>query len=709
MILKSISLLFIKHVLSAISDDEVEGIQPITQQELDALLQDQHKFDNVTRPDEIRGAQIAGPADINANKSKVKVLKANNWDMCGYPSIDYRTDLFYVGDSYPMSYKDVTDRTLRTGKIPIERIVGGQQSTKHSWPWQVRVRPCNSIGRCTFLCGGSIISERWVVTAAHCIPYRADRGVITAGAHHLRYNEDPEFNDPHAKNYTIDRVIVHEGWSKFTKQNDIALVHVNQDFNFKASEGHIAPVCLPSSDACLNDHTACAVTGWGWTREGGSISENLQEVAVRIIPHDTCKSATFYQNDVHESQVCAGYAEGGQDSCAGDSGGPLVCKSGTENNNFVLYGLVSWGYGCARQNKPGVYTRIAYFMPWIQSKIALTTGNDVKQLGPENSQCLTCTNHPWSRKCDETTNENGSGNLALGPVVPIPTPPAPKEPESESTNESLEGGSLTSLSSPDSHCRRPTLFNNPGEIAYYATPNWPRNYNNNARCKWAIGDNRVARNGEGTWTSYLKVIKANFGDRRCGRSDKIVVRCQALKTVKILCQVRKPVVLSCPGPMDVEFSSNGAKNYQGAIFATKFVQQELNDCGVATHISIDPKDPFNQNIVSVNPLPPQKTCEFNLSVPEGKLLGLKLLPSTILGAVESRNRVTKKIKLLRCRDKAMFYDCDGKQIAYKACGRMWWKLRPTYKSNCNSMKVILQTDQYNRGQRIDWQFYAIDE
>ena len=100
--------------------------------------------------------------------------------------------------------------------------------------------------------------------------------------------------------------------------------------------------------------TPCVVTGWGLVSEYGGFPDELQEVAVKLIDRERCRQYSGYEKLTDRMQ-CAGYESGKKDACSGDSGGPLVCKAGGKNSNgpWVLYGIVSWGYGCARPGNPG--------------------------------------------------------------------------------------------------------------------------------------------------------------------------------------------------------------------------------------------------------------------------------------------------------------------------------------------------------------------
>ena len=108
------------------------------------------------------------------------------------------------------------------------------------------------------------------------------------------------------------------------------------------------PLCLPKQNGvCFEAETKCVVVGWGYLKERGPTSQKLMQVAVEILDHETCNSNDWYNGAVSEGMICAGFVEGGRDSCSGDSGGALICKSESEEtveNAWVHYGIVSWGY-----------------------------------------------------------------------------------------------------------------------------------------------------------------------------------------------------------------------------------------------------------------------------------------------------------------------------------------------------------------------------
>ena len=176
-----------------------------------------------------------------------------------------------------------------------------------------------------------------------------------------------DLNSTDEPNKHIDRkahiVASHPKFNKTTFEYDLALVRFYEPVDFQPN---IIPICLPDTDNDLVGEEGW-VTGWGRKSEYGQISPVLREVHLPIISNAKCMAMYRMsgQNEwIPRIFLCAGTANGGQDSCEGDSGGPLVIKG--NNGRFQLAGIISWGIGCGDRNRPGVYTRISEFRNWIK-------------------------------------------------------------------------------------------------------------------------------------------------------------------------------------------------------------------------------------------------------------------------------------------------------------------------------------------------------
>jgi secreted trypsin-like serine protease len=225
------------------------------------------------------------------------------------------------------------------------RIVGGEDTDIKDHPWQVALSIDGA------LCGGVIVHERWVLTAAHCFDSDDAKVVrIKAGATSYRVGGVWQ---------PVARVVLHKFDPK-TKENDLALVKLKS-----RPAGRSIPFIKPGQK--LAECQPLEVTGWGRTKAGvrGS-SQKLQKATVPYIDRATCNEPRSYNGAIPPSMLCAGYHE--KDACQGDSGGPLVLRSKEEGD--VLVGIVSWGESCGKQFKYGVYTRIDAHRAWILGVIA---------------------------------------------------------------------------------------------------------------------------------------------------------------------------------------------------------------------------------------------------------------------------------------------------------------------------------------------------
>ncbi|KAL4674403.1 hypothetical protein H8959_018337 [Pygathrix nigripes] len=160
----------------------------------------------------------------------------------------------------------------------------------------------------------------------------------------------------------VARIYKHPFYNLYTLDYDVALLELAGPVRRSRL---VRPICLPEPLPRPPDGARCVITGWGSVREGGSMARQLQKAAVRLLSEQTCRR--FYPVQISSRMLCAGFPQGGVDSCSGDAGGPLACRE--PSGRWVLTGVTSWGYGCGRPHFPGVYTRVAAVRGWIGQHI----------------------------------------------------------------------------------------------------------------------------------------------------------------------------------------------------------------------------------------------------------------------------------------------------------------------------------------------------
>ncbi|XP_069668904.1 trypsin-1 isoform X2 [Periplaneta americana] len=243
------------------------------------------------------------------------------------------------------------------------RIVGGESANPGEFPWLVSITR-----RGGHFCGGTLINKRWVVTAAHCmcsglIELPVEHVRVTVGEHDLAKRETPL-----AQEVRVRRLVLHPDYRCERYDHDIALLELDDAVDWSES---VWPACLPKGAESFSGREATAA-GWGWLHETSSLggrTDVLQKVTLLVVDNDTCR--TWYKskgkkNKILDSQMCAGYEEGGRDSCWADSGGPLMVG---DDERITVVGVISSGIGCAQPKLPGLYTRMSNYSAWIRTYV----------------------------------------------------------------------------------------------------------------------------------------------------------------------------------------------------------------------------------------------------------------------------------------------------------------------------------------------------
>ncbi|XP_010901664.1 coagulation factor IX isoform X2 [Esox lucius] len=232
------------------------------------------------------------------------------------------------------------------------RIVGGQLEKQGGSPWQVLIHRKDGYG----FCGGTLISQRWVISAAHCMEQTPDH--ITIGDY------DKERPDPGEQKIHVERVVVHPHFHEYTFDSDIALMYLSSSVVLSPAA---IPICLPNDHLAQHlqrDDVRGLVTGWGATQYFGRSSRFLRKVYLPMVDQQECIRST--EQVITDNMFCAGYTEASMDACSGDSGGPFVVNY---RGTWFLTGVVSWGEQCAARGKYGVFTRLGNYLHWIKDTV----------------------------------------------------------------------------------------------------------------------------------------------------------------------------------------------------------------------------------------------------------------------------------------------------------------------------------------------------
>lgn len=242
------------------------------------------------------------------------------------------------------------------------RIIGGKDAQHGEFPWQISLR-YNTGRRFRHICGGTLISDEWIVSAAHCFGHSKDpqRFMIRVGDWH-RLSEDGTETD-----LPVEQIFVHGGWNIPRRlHNDIALVKLAKKADLAGA--YVGPACVPPKGKDYRDHKNCFLSGWGLVEPplSDKLADNLQKAEGSIWGRDAL--AKVWGSALPPKTIGFGIPTGPDywSACMGDSGGPLVCPNG-DGGAYDLVGIVSFGPGMCR-SQPGVFTEVSGFADWIHFK-----------------------------------------------------------------------------------------------------------------------------------------------------------------------------------------------------------------------------------------------------------------------------------------------------------------------------------------------------
>ncbi|XP_063397502.1 chymotrypsin-like serine proteinase [Mytilus trossulus] len=237
------------------------------------------------------------------------------------------------------------------------KIVGGSNADISDYPWQVSLQ-LRSSGSWYHICGGSIINNNWVVTAAHCVDGSSTNNLRIAAGMTL-------LSDTSRTVRTLNRVIMHPSYSGSAAgyPNDIALLELSQSLSFGAN---IDAIAVPSTQDFTGSR--CFLSGWGRLTGSGSSPNNLQDVEMTVISNSECSTrwSSVSGASINSGHICI--LESGKSACSGDSGGPMTCYSG---NTPYLAGATSWGISTCSGSFPSVYARLTSFRSWISTYVSI--------------------------------------------------------------------------------------------------------------------------------------------------------------------------------------------------------------------------------------------------------------------------------------------------------------------------------------------------
>ncbi|XP_062854794.1 tissue-type plasminogen activator, partial [Trichomycterus rosablanca] len=291
------------------------------------------------------------------------------WERCDIPQcLRKPSTITTLGPRAPTSTSNkgsCGQRSSKPSTLPMFRIIEGQVSDIKEQPWQAAITVYWPRSKShNFLCGGVLIDSCFVLSAAHCFQegFTENRLRVILGRTFRLQNSSSE------QIFEVEKYWIHEQYKDESYDNDIALLKLKSENGICAvNSPEVLPICLPDPKIVLPDWMECEISGYGKAEEFSPFfSERVKRGHVRLWPQELCVPERLSGREVTPNMLCAGDTRGLDDACKGDSGGPLVCE---KDNRMTLIGLISWGDGCGKKDKPGVYTRVSKYTSWISNEI----------------------------------------------------------------------------------------------------------------------------------------------------------------------------------------------------------------------------------------------------------------------------------------------------------------------------------------------------
>ncbi|KAG6461208.1 hypothetical protein O3G_MSEX012468 [Manduca sexta] len=279
--------------------------------------------------------------------------------------LEYQEKLVYPCEkSFSLSLNDAMERKVKCHNNADDLIIGGQNASRNEFP-HMALLGYGEEPDVQWLCGGTLISENFILTAGHCISSRD----VNLTYVYLGALARSEVTDP-SKQYRIKKIHKHPEFAPPVRYNDIALVELERKVPL---DEWLKPACLHMGDETADDRVWA--TGWGLTEYKASSGANiLQKVVLNKFSTFECilqypPHRLMSQGFDVNSQMCYGDRSQSKDTCQGDSGGPLQIKHKKINCMWLIIGVTSFGKACGFIGEPGIYTKVSHYIPWIESVV----------------------------------------------------------------------------------------------------------------------------------------------------------------------------------------------------------------------------------------------------------------------------------------------------------------------------------------------------